>query len=207
MATARGLSYEEQERLFRGIEAGDADVIAEAQRVSAQLAKRANVRLSALEEKGYNTYAAKRARFELGEQFGRDKFSESKKLDPADLMDQLEIVNNFLNEKSSLVSVEKEKREKAALQGLEESGIVPEDTTSAHKRELLRFLRSDIFKEIKQTYLGTKGGTGGYLISAVDAIENGAKVRDLERMYSEYKEQTGGEVSAEELLDVWLEID
>lgn len=208
MAKSRnGISYEEEVRLMEGIDAGDPESIAEAQRISSQLAKRANVRMSAVEESNFHSRAVNRAKYYLQEDLNRNKFTESKKLEGEELKDHLRIVNEFLNdEKLTTVSGLRERAEKAAIKGLTEAGKLPEDLESKKKRELLRFLRSDIWKEVKATYEGTESGTGGYLLQAIDAIESGARYKDLEKLYEDYKEKAEGDFSIFDVMEDWLDI-
>ena len=93
-----GISYEDEVRLIEGIDSGDPAAIAEAQRLSSQLAKRANVRLSAFDESNFQSRAVNRARYYLQEDLNRNKFTESKKLEGEELKDHLRIVNEFLND-------------------------------------------------------------------------------------------------------------
>ena len=208
--TKGGLTYEEEKSLLDRLDSGDEDALREAQLLSAQLAKRANVRLKALEDANYRPFEFRRAKYFLKEDFGREKFSESKKLTGDELKEQIELLNRFLNAESqtTLAPLRKES-EKKTERALERAGILPEDTGAAKRRELHKFLRSDAFKEVKATYTGTEGGTGGYLVAAVDAIEKGAKFSDLQKMYDDYKDKLddGEDVSIFDIMDDWLVIE
>lgn len=210
MARAKGgISFDEQMRLIDAIEAGDPEAIREAQQLSAQLAKRANVRLKALEDSSFTSFQYRKTKYQLNEEFGRQKFSESKKLTGDELVKQLEMVNEFLNaEQQTTISAIRSEMEEKTERSLRKAGIIPEDMKEANVRELHKFLKSDAWKEIKASQFGTEGGTGGYLVAAIDAIEDGTKVRDLERMYREYKGMMddGEDISIFEVMEGWLEV-
>lgn len=204
-----GISYDEQMRLIDAIEAGDPEAIREAQQISAKLAKRANVRLKALEDSSFTSFQYRKTKYQLNEQFGREKFSESKQLTGEQLTEQLEMVNEFLNaEQQTTIGAIRQEKEEKTERSLREAGIIPEDMKEAKVRELHKFLKSDAWKEIKASQVGTEGGTGGYLLAAIDAIEDGAKVRDLERMYQEYQDMIddGEDVSIFDIMEGWLEV-
>lgn len=207
MKSRNGLSYEEEVKLLEGIDSGDPEAIAEAQRISSKLAKRANVRLSAIDESGFKSRSANRAKYYLQEDLGRDKFTESKKLEGEELKDHIRILNEFLNdEQGTTVGGLRAQAEQSAVEGLQNAGILPDDLESKKKKEVMRFLRSDIWKEIKSAYAGTEGGSGGYLVAAIDAIESGQRYKDLERMYEDYKDKTEGDFSVFDVMEDWLEI-
>lgn len=207
MQSRNGLSYEAELELIEKIDSGDPVAVAEAQRISSQLAKRANVRIAAIEESGFKSRSLNRARYYLQEDLGREKFTESKKLTGEELKDHIRILNEFLNdEKGTTVGGLRKKAEESAMEGLQNAGIVPEDLESHKKRELMKFLRSDIWKEVKAAYKGTESGSGGYLVAAVEAIESGGRYRDLEKMYEDYKDKTEGDFSVFDVMEDWMEI-
>ena len=150
--------------------------IPELQTVSASLAKRANVRLKALEDAGLTASPAYyRATWWTGKERSRRRFSESKKLTGDDLENQIREMITFLSSDTSSVSFERERQA-----GLEK--ILPEGT-GKERRQMLRFLESKAFEEMKKT-IGTD-----IVKKAADAIEAGAKVSDLNKLFKEFQRQ------------------
>lgn len=192
------MTYQDINDLIDRVENGDQDAIAEARALSAKLSKRANVRLSALEEKEYTSgHAYESAKYFLGEDLNRTKFSESKKLSGNDLIRNLELVNEFLNDPTSTVSYESERR--AGFENME--SIIPDDFSQKERRSFLRFLRSDAWKEYKATIYTRKNEKSPsesakarqVLRGATAAIERGASVRDLNNLYEQYSKRTDPE--------------
>lgn len=143
----------------------------------AAAAKRANVRLAALEEKGFTSSPAyQRATWFTAEERDRLRFSESKKQNLNDMMRAYEEINIFLGRESSKVSGERYRRA-----GLEK--IMP-NATIQEKNAMMRFLESGTFREVSGYAYA-----GDIIKSARDAIENGAKVSDLNRLYQQFKKR------------------
>ncbi len=204
------MTYQDINDLIDRVEDGDPEAIAEARALSAKLSKRANVRLSALEEKGYTSGSAyESAKYFLGEDLNRSKFSESKKLSGEDLTRNLELVNEFLNNPTSTISYESERR--AGLTDMED--IIPDTFTKKEKNAFRRFLGSDAWKEYKSTiYIRKNQKTPAesakarqVLRGAAAAIERGASVRDLNDLYEQYAEQTDPDYSIFDVFEEWEE--
>ena len=204
------MTYQDINDLIDRVEDGDQDAIAEARALSAKLSKRANVRLSALEEKGYTSGPAyESAKYFLGEDLNRSKFSESKKLSGEDLTRNLELVNEFLNNPTSTVSYESERR--AGLTDMDD--IIPDSFTKKDKRTFQRFLASDAWKEYKSTIYVRKNEKSPsesakarqVLRGAAAAIERGASVRDLNNLYEQYADQTDPDYSIFDVFEEWEE--
>lgn len=204
------MTYQDINDLIDRIEAGDEEAADEARELSAKLSKRANTRLRALEKEGFTSGQAYRsANYFLEEDFDRTRFSESKKLNDKDLVRNLEIVNDFLNNPTSTVGYERERR--AGFEKLD----LPEDMSRSGRRSLRDFLASDAWKEYKASiYIHKRGKTEAEsneataaIQSAADAISRGASVDDLENLYREYQERTsyGEDVSLFDVFEEWEE--
>lgn len=204
------MTYQDINDLIDRVEDGDPDAIAEARALSAKLSKRANVRLSSLEEKGYTSgQAYTSAKYFLGEDLNRKKFSESKKLSGEDLTRNLELVNEFLNDPTSTITYESERR--AGLMDMED--IIPDSFSRKDKNAFKRFLASDAWKEYKSTiYVRKNQKTEAEsakarqaLRGAAAAIERGASIRDLNDLYEQYSERTDEDYSIFDVFEEWEE--
>ena len=206
------MTYQDINDLIDRVEDGDPDAIAEARALSAKLSKRANVRLSSLEEKGYTSgQAYTSAKYFLGEDLNRKKFSESKKLSSEDLTRNLELVNEFLNNPTSTVTYESDRR--AGLMNMET--IIPDDFSRKDKNTFKRFLKSDAWKEFKSTiYVHEKKQdktpqesekARRILSGAAAAIERGASIRDLKDLYEQYSKRTNKDYSIFDVFEDWEE--
>lgn len=178
-------------------ESGD---IQELRNINETLAKRANWRLSDLENKGLDSSAAyNRATYYLSEVFeysGGDRFSRSKKMDIDSLYEQIQQESNFLRWQTSTAAGERERRERV-FNTLEENNIIeiPEGISkSAFKDKFLRFLSDDAWTEIKK-HLYHKD----ILNEAGEAIAAGASVQELSQAMTDYMT---GETS-EDILTIW----
>lgn len=191
------MTYQDINDLIDRVEDGDPEAIAEARALSAKLSKRANVRLSALEKKGYTSGSAyKSAKYFLGEDLNRSKFSESKKLSGEDLTRNLELVNEFLNNPTSRIGYESNRR--AGL--LNYDDLLPDGWTK--NRTFRKFLESDAWEEYKKTiyiHESKKDKTAAESAKArqvirgiTGAIQKGASVKELEQLYEDYKNRTEG---------------
>ena len=201
-----GVSYDELSDLLRRVDEGDADAMREAQQLSATLSKRANVRLSALKEAGYEQSAAYRyTQGMLREYTGREKFSESKQLSAGDLEQNLLIVNEFLNQegRQTTVSGVREVYSKRAIESLEEAGIVQIDDEKK-ERELAKFLRSDTWEAVSSVF--GHGNSGGYITRAAEAIERGATVSGLRQIYKDFQQREDEDWSAIDVVEKWIRV-
>ena len=159
---------------------------------SSKLAKRANTRLKALEERGLTSSPAyQRATWWTGDELSRMRFSESKKLSPDKAIEQLEELNAFLGNEYSTIS-----GETARQAGLEK--LMPEGTKK-EKAAMKRFLESDAFSEMKKV-IGTD-----IVKKAADAIEAGAKVGELNKLYRDYlTREAAGRLTVDQ--DIYTEV-
>ncbi len=158
----------------------------------AAAAKRANVRLAALEEKGFTSSPAyQRATWFTAEERDRLRFSESKKQNLNDMMRAYEEINIFLESESSTVAGER--RREAGL-----NKIMP-DASKKEQNAMIRFLESSAFEEMKKT-IGTD-----IVKKAADAIEAGAKVSDLNKLFRQFKKQeAAGQLTVDQ--DIYTEV-
>ena len=206
------MTYQEIRILFDQMEQGDDTALELLQSESAKLAKRANVRLKALEEHNYSTPASRRA-FGFLDLEDRARFSESKKLTGDSLEQQLEELNRFLSGPSTIT----EAREYlSGFDKLQEEGILEEFDSKAESKAMQRFLESDYWNnEIKKTlgrdYKRGSGELADRISAAQEAIKSGAKVQDLERIYKQFRERErlGILQEGEDYLSVfedWIEV-
>ena len=206
------MTYQQIRELIDQAESGDAAALREAQQESARMAKRANVRLSALKEKGYSTPASRRA-YSFLDLEDRNKFSESRRLTGAELESNLEELNRFLNEeKGSTVTEAKEYL--AGLDKLQNSNVIEDFESDEEKRAFLRFLSSDYWNDLKMTMGKGKSPAGSKeaLQAAQDALRSGATVKQLNDAYQDFKERemSGHLEKDEDILSVfenWAEVE
>lgn len=156
-------------------------------------AKRANVRLKALEKAGYTSSPAyQRATWFTGETRDKLRFTESKHLNYDELRTAYEEVNIFLQSPASTITSEKERRS-----GIEK--ILPKADRKT-KAAFQRFLSSNAFEELKKV-IGTD-----IVKKGADAIENGAKVSDLNRLFNNFmrrEEQGNLSLNQDIFSEVW----
>lgn len=206
------MTYHETRKLIDLMNSGDENALQELRQESARLAKRANVRLSALEQKGYSTPASRRA-FGFLDLEERTRFSESKKLSAETLEQQLEELNRFLSGPST---VSEAREYVSGFDKLQEAGILEEFDSKKESKVMMRFLESDYWNnEIKKTlgreYKKGSGELADRISAAQEAIKGGAKVQDLEKIYKQFleRERLGILQDGEDFLSVfedWVEI-
>lgn len=166
----------------------DVSLLKQAQEYSAKLAKRANVRMKALEDAGFESSDAyARAKGWLS-QDDRRRFSESKKLDAESLRAQVYELTVFL-QGGSTIRAEKDRRS-----GLDK--LMP-NATRKEKNEMRRFLLSAAFDEMKKT-IGTN-----IVNRAADSIQGGASVRELNKLYKQFLDQENKGNQYMDITDVW----
>lgn len=168
--------------------------------INETLAKRANWRLSDLENKGLDSSAAyTRATYylsEVSDYSSGDRFSRSKQMDIDALYEQIKQESNFLRWQTSTAAGERERRERV-FNTLEEKNLIeiPENMDKdAFKDKFLRFLSDDAWTEIKK-HLYHKD----ILNEAGEAIAAGASVQELSQAMTDYMT---GETS-EDILTIW----
>lgn len=180
---------QEVDRLYQRATSGDNAALQELGDLNNKLAKRANERMRDIERKGLEgTAAYNRAKYYIQDQdFGNAKyFSQSKKLDPDDLVLNIDNASEYLRAQTS-TSAGEIKRRKNISDTLENKGffddVSPEDVNDT-KKQLLDFFDTDAWEDIRKH---NKGGTNEMVAEAIEAIENGALLGDLKRAFKDFQ--------------------
>ena len=188
-------TYQEMVDLLDAAEAGDAQALQDAQAISSQLAKRANVRLKALEKEDFESSPSyMRVLDQMDRLDGRARFSESRHLSREDLETQLEELSIFMRDETSTVAGEKMRRSGIDTMITENQIEVHDEKT---RRALLRFLESDEWN----AYRKLAGYVQGSRQTIVNAIENGMTLKDFKNMYKKAVKQSTAKLST--LLTDW----
>lgn len=198
---------QEIDKIYDRAEAGDVDAIRELGDLNNRLSKRANERMRDIERKGLGdsgtgkgTGAYSRAKYWLGEQ-GSDYFSQSRKLSPEDLRENIDQASRYLREQTSTAAGEMRRREKI-IDSLEEAHPDFFDDLGNDRGEvreqLLEFFDTDAWSEIRKN---NQGGTNPVVAQAIEAIQGGANINDLKRAFKEYKQ--GADTDMIELWNNW----
>lgn len=165
---------------------GDAGALDQLGELNNRLSKRANERIRDIERKGINTQAYSKAKYRLGEE-GREYFSQSRRMDPEDFVENLEGVTEYLRSQTSTSAGEMKRRKKIA-DSLEDKGFFEDMETDKPvetlKKELLDFFATDAWEDIRAK---NHGGTNVLVQEAVEALNAGAKVGDLKRAFKDYQ--------------------
>lgn len=194
---------QEVDRLYQRATSGDAAALQELGDLNNKLAKRANERMRDIERQGLEgTAAYNRAKYYIQDQdFGKGEyFSQSRKLDPDDLLINIDNVSEYLRAETSTSAGERRRRQKIS-DSLENKGffddVAPEDVNDT-KKQLLDFFDSDAWEDIRKH---NKGGTNEMVAEAVEAIENGALLGDLKRAFKDF--QRGADTDYIEIWENW----
>lgn len=195
---------QEIDRLAQAAAAGDRSAIEELGNINNRLAKRANERMRDIERKGLEgTAAYNRAKYFIQEQdFGTGEyFSQSKKLDPDDLILNIQNASQYLRSQTSTAAGEIQRR-KDIIDKLADRGHIelPDDSDDIEgfKKKFLEFLDSNAWDDIKKHMYAAGSGMLG---DAAEAIQNGANVNDLLRAFKDY--QKGSDTDLFEIWDNW----
>lgn len=195
---------QEIDRLAQAAAAGDQSAIEELGNINNRLAKRANERMRDIERKGLEgTAAYNRAKYFIQEQdFGTGEyFSQSKKLDPDDLILNIQNASQYLRSQTSTAAGEIQRR-KDIIDKLADRGHIelPDDSDDIEefKKKFLEFLDSNAWDDIKKHMYAAGSGMLG---DAAEAIQNGANVNDLLRAFKDY--QKGSDTDLFEIWDNW----
>lgn len=194
---------QEVDRLYQRATSGDAAALQELGDLNNKLAKRANERMRDLERQGVEgTAAYNRAKYYIQDQdFGTGVyFSQSRKLDPDDLLINIDNVSEYLRAETSTSAGER-KRRKNISDSLENKGffddVAPEDVNDT-KKQLLDFFDTAAWEDIRKHNIG---GTNELVSEAVEAIENGALLGDLKRAFKDF--QRGADTDYIEIWENW----
>lgn len=194
---------QEVDRLYQRATSGDAAALQELGDLNNKLAKRANERMRDIERQGLEgTAAYNRAKYYIQDQdFGKGKyFSQSRKLDPDDLLMNIDNVSEYLRAETSTSAGERRRRQNIS-DSLENKGffddVAPEDVNDT-KKQLLDFFDTDAWEDIRKH---NKGGTNEMVAEAVEAIENGALLGDLKRAFKDF--QRGADTDYIEIWKNW----
>lgn len=194
---------QEVDRLYQRATSGDNAALQELGDLNNKLAKRANERMRDIECQGLKgTAAYNRAKYYIQDQdFGKgDYFSQSRKLDPDDLLMNIDNVSEYLRAETSTSAGERKRRQNIS-DSLENKGffddVAPEDVNDT-KKQLLDFFDTDAWEDIRKH---NKGGTNEMVAEAVEAIENGALLGDLKRAFKDF--QRGADTDYIEIWENW----
>ena len=191
---------QEIEGIYEKAIAGDQDALAELGDLNNKLSKRANERMRDMKRRGLDgTSAYNAAKYWISEQTGGEYFSQSKKLSPDELMETIEAASNYLRAQTSTAAGEM-KRRKNITDRLDDMGFF-EDVEGDHteiKKKLLEFFDTGAWNDIRRY---NKGGTNQVVHEAVDAIQNGALISDLERAFKDF--QRGADTDYIEMWKNW----
>ena len=209
------LGYQELNHLIDMIRAGDAAAIHEAQAISVKESRIANQQLRRLESADLTTSPAyQKAEFFLGEETGKNRFSQSKQLEGEDLIRNLETVYDFRSDKTSTVTGERERR--AGFDKIMEHIDSDEALTGKERGQLRGFLGSDFWKDFKSTIYKTGNkkdrtpdesqSARDAIAEAASAIQKGATVRQLEDLYDQFKTQNDPNYDIFGVIDTWKEL-
>jgi hypothetical protein len=150
--------------------------------------------MRSLERSGINTAALQKAQYYLDDR-GRTRFGAGKRASLDDVVENLEQARKFLTWQTSTIGGERERLNKM-LKTMERNGQIGKFSNPKDRETFLNFLGSNAFADIKK-YIGTN------LSEAQQAIEAGAKVEDLEKIYNQYAE---GEINNPlQVWDAWME--
>lgn len=176
--------------LYADYKSGDWSVIDELRDINAILSKRANTRLSSLEEKGYDYYAYDTAVHYTQQKYGKRRFTTSKKIlsDVDELYDNILEVNRFLRSESSTISGQK-RIEKERIASFRDMGL---EINVGEERDFLRFLGTEDVRGVFEIVGNKKrGGMSGEIVDIIAGQWKGElnkkRIRDA---FTAYKQGT-----------------
>lgn len=176
--------------LYADYKSGDWSVIDELRDINAILSKRANTRLSSLEEKGYDYYAYDIAVHYTQQKYGKRRFTTSKKIlsDVDELYDNILEVNRFLRSESSTISGQK-RIEKERIASFRDMGL---EINVGEERDFLRFLGTEDARGVFEIVGNKKrGGMSGEIVDIIAGQWKGElNKKRIREAFTAYKQGT-----------------
>lgn len=202
------MNYQDIRELSERAASGDDAALRELQSLSATWANRANSRIKEFEKRNFKANPAYvRAKDYLQETQGRSNFSRSKKLEGADLEEQIDELYRFLYGETPTTVYEERKRLSGIDKQIEENFLeVPEDMDEeSFKRKMVEFYESDWWNEYKKAH-GRIGSPKDIILRAQEAIASGASIRRLNEAYDAYLAGNESSESGETTVDDFLSV-
>lgn len=155
---------------------------------------RANARMKALEKSGYDYYAYDIAKTYV-EQYGRERFSTSRKLLPTtkDLVNQLRVLNKFLSAESSTIKGQKRIEERRISEFSEKGFSIPVNI----RKDFLIFLGSEETRYAFEIIGDSDKAVRGMIDLINESKDNRKKLNELKKDFENYYK---GELSYNDLM-------
>lgn len=195
----KALSQQEIYDLYQAARGGDTSALRALNETSSYFGKKANERLTDFEKAGMSSIAYQRAQHFIQEEqdSGTGRFKRGKKLDAYEAFKNASEARRFIRAKTGTVTRER-KREAAVMEKLQKGGYLPENMTSAAKKDFTKFLRSNAWDEIKNT-MGSQT-----MKEVAEAINEGNDINELLNAYEEYE---AGDTEFFDFAEDWLNYD
>lgn len=171
---------------------GDDTAYRELLNMNAKYAKRANTRLSALEDKHMDFYAYDRAFGYTATTYNKNRFTTSKKLleDAHGVSQNLREIRRFLNSESSTIGGQK-KIQRKRVEAFKQQGF---EIPKGKETDFLRFLGSESVQGIIEVI--------GHSEKIVDAISGQLKQgRSIDSLQRDFDYYLSGNIKYDELMD------
>lgn len=193
----KALSQAEIYDLYQAAKGGDSAALARLNETSSYYGKKANERLTSFKKADMTSTAFTRAEHYLQNEAERSRFARGKKLDAFDAYKNASEARRFIRAKTGTVTREK-KREAAVMEKLQKGGYLPENMSKKDTQQFSKFLRSNAWEEIKNTF-------GSQTMKEIaENIQQGADVDELIESYEDYQ---NGEIDIDDWLEGWADYD
>ena len=187
-------TIEDIETLSQEAKRGNLKSESRLKQINKTLSKRANERMRELRRAGYQTAAYTRLEDFITSTYGANaKGLRTSFSDIESLQENVEAAIKFLNWQTSTISGEKTRRQNI-INTMQNRGL---DITPDIQEDFLRFLESDAWAEFKHIDSGER------LEEAVNALQNGATINQLEELFEKYKRE---QLDVFEVMDQWQEV-